>query len=272
MRSEQAGTRRLGSIRRGRKFQTDLCDRLRLEYCNHSQSRLDRPLLQRLSRSDYSDILIYRPPAMPRSSRSGVPFSSAKHSKSATAKSAIKPTRGRAVDAKSGPLQAADNDTKSSKNASRRKERPARNEQDLDGLNVYDYIPAPVKNSRTSGSRFELSREEAQLAGNKRRTGVKLDDDSDNGGSDGDDDMAGRIRRAALTIAGDDPLELDDDDDEEIDSDDAWNSGSDEERWGSSFASWKKKASKKMPVERAVQQVNTITCSSESPLTSGDVV
>jgi hypothetical protein len=32
LRSEQAGTRRLGSIRRGRKFQTDLCDRLRLEW------------------------------------------------------------------------------------------------------------------------------------------------------------------------------------------------------------------------------------------------
>jgi hypothetical protein len=198
---------------------------------------------------------------MPRSSRSGVPFSSAKHSKSTPAKALSKPTRGQATDGKSRLLQAAgDIEKKPSRDAARPAKRPVRNEQDLvDGLNVYDYIPAPVKNSRTSSSRFELSREEAQLAGNKRRNGVKLDDDSDNGGSDGDDDMAGRIRRAALTIAGDDPLELGDDDDEEIDSDDAWNSGSDEERWGSSFASWKKQAGKKTPVERAGRQVNTTT-------------
>ena len=178
---------------------------------------------------------------MPRSTRSGAPFSSAKHSKP-TSKTPVKQTRARPGDGKASSLRTTkdgDNTTQLDKGELRPRKRTVQNEQDLDGLNVYDYIPAPVKNSRTANSRFELSREEAQLAGNKRRSGVKLDDDSDNGGSDEDDDMAGRIRRAALTIAGEDPLELDDDDDEEIDSDDAWNSGSDEERWGNSFASWK---------------------------------
>ena len=109
------------------------------------------------------------------------------------------------------------------------------NEQDLNGLNVYDYVAAPVKNARTQSKRFELSREEAELAGNKRRTGVKLDDDSAEEDSGEDGDMAARIRRAALVIAGEEALQLADDDDEELDSDDAWNSDSDVERWGKSF-------------------------------------
>lgn len=186
---------------------------------------------------------------MPRSSRSGVPFSSAKHTKSS------KQGRSRSGDGLSNAVNEGDKVTKSARSSVQSAKRIAPNEQDLDGLNVYDYMPAPVKNSRTASSRFELSREEAQLAGNKRRTGVKLDDDSDNGGSGEDDDMAGRIRRAALTIAGDDPLELDDEDDEDIDSDDAWNSGSDEERWGSSFASWKK-TSRKVSARPALDKVN----------------
>jgi len=189
---------------------------------------------------------------MPRPSRSGVPFSSAKITKASGSESGTKAQSLRskpakaAQDGRSRLLAAANDDIDVKRDAGKNKRIPRDkpDEQALGGMNVYDFVAAPVKNARTSSSRFQLSREEAVLAGNKRRTGVNMNDDSSDGASDGEDDMARRIRKAALTIAGEAPLLLDDDDDEELDSDGAFNSG-DEERWGGNFGS--RKSSSKKP-------------------------
>lgn len=202
---------------------------------------------------------------MARSGNS-VPFSSSKHSSgsaqrkqsSNNERKTSKTNRNRLLEAASddGPKKRAKQQDGSSSS------RGTKNEQDFEGLNVYDFQQAKVKNARTSDKRFELSREEAQLAGNKKRHGVQLDDDdSDDAGSDGGDNMASRIRKAALIIAGQSPLELDADDDEELDSDAAWNSDSDEARWGSVFN--KDKKEKKKSRKQSTEMVEV--CLAHSP-------
>lgn len=124
----------------------------------------------------------------------------------------------------------------------------AAEETAMQGLNVYEYTPDPVKRSRQESSKFELTRDEAAGAGGSSRgkgRGLKgrnpLNDgsDDDDASADDGDDMARRIRKAARMIASDQLMNFDEDEEldggsEEVDSDAAWNGseGTDEERWG----------------------------------------
>jgi hypothetical protein len=122
----------------------------------------------------------------------------------------------------------------------------AKEEADMQGLNVYEFTQDHVKRSRMEASKFELTRDEAAIAGGSSRGGKRglqgrnpLNDASDDDADDDEDDMAKRIRKAARMIASDQLMTFEDDEEldggsEEVDSDGAWNGseGTDEERWG----------------------------------------
>ncbi|CAK9781527.1 Utp14-domain-containing protein [Cutaneotrichosporon oleaginosum] len=97
---------------------------------------------------------------------------------------------------------------------------------------TYTFDEKLPKRHRTSAQQLSLTREEAA-----ERPGREEDED---------EDMAARIRRVAMQIAGDDGAEVGESDDEDIDSDEAWEEdGSDEERWGDVFSNLKKGKGKK---------------------------
>ncbi|KAJ9099810.1 hypothetical protein QFC21_003809 [Naganishia friedmannii] len=122
----------------------------------------------------------------------------------------------------------------------------AKEEADMQGLNVYEFTQDHVKRSRMEASKFELTRDEAAIAGGSSRGGKRglqgrnpLNDASDDDADDDEDDMAKRIRKAARMIASDQLMTFEEDEEldggsEEVDSDGAWNGseGTDEERWG----------------------------------------
>lgn len=96
-----------------------------------------------------------------------------------------------------------------------------------DPANAYTYLPSLPKRSRTNAQTLSLSRDEMGEEP-RRRAG---DDDDDE-----EDDMAERIRKAGMMIAGEDKMEVESDE-SDVESDMAWGSdGSDEERWGDVFA------------------------------------
>lgn len=133
----------------------------------------------------------------------------------------------------------------------------AKEEADMQGLNVYEFTQDHVKRSRMEANKFELTRDEAANAGGSSRGGKRglqgrnpLDDASDDDADDDEDDMAKRIRKAARMIASDQLMTFEEDEEldggsEEVDSDDAWNGseGTDEERWGDAMRVLRKQSS-----------------------------
>lgn len=103
----------------------------------------------------------------------------------------------------------------------------------IDIDDAYEFDEKLPKRHRTSAQQLSLTRDEAEP--DRRR-----------GEEDDDEDMAARIRKVAMMIAGDEGAEVDESDDEEVDSDAAWEEdGSDEERWGEVFRDLRKGKGKK---------------------------
>ncbi|BEI93096.1 uncharacterized protein CcaverHIS019_0507240 [Cutaneotrichosporon cavernicola] len=120
----------------------------------------------------------------------------------------------------------------SSSGGGKRKQRTREPKEVVDIDDAYTFDEKLPKRHRTSAAQLSLARDEAQ----PERPGAE----------DDDEDMAARIRKVAMQIAGDDAAEVEESDDEDIDSDEAWEEdGSDEERWGDVFANIKKGKGKK---------------------------
>ncbi|BEJ16170.1 hypothetical protein CspHIS471_0507750 [Cutaneotrichosporon sp. HIS471] len=120
----------------------------------------------------------------------------------------------------------------SSSGGGKRKQRTREPKEVVDIDDAYTFDEKLPKRHRTSAAQLSLARDEAQ----PERPGAE----------DDDEDMAARIRKVAMQIAGDDAAEVEEGDDEDIDSDEAWEEdGSDEERWGDVFANIKKGKGKK---------------------------
>ncbi|GMK55726.1 hypothetical protein CspeluHIS016_0207820 [Cutaneotrichosporon spelunceum] len=120
----------------------------------------------------------------------------------------------------------------SSSGGGKRKQRTREPKEAVDIDDTYTFDEKLPKRHRTGAAQLSLTRDEAQ----PERPG---DDDDD-------EDMAARIRKVAMQIAGDDAAEVEESDDEDIDSNQAWEEdGSDEERWGDVFANLKKGKGKK---------------------------
>jgi U3 small nucleolar RNA-associated protein 14 len=170
------------------------------------------------------------------------PFSSARFSSS---KSAAPPPPSRRKSKGKGKAK-VDAEAAPTKLARRRAK------DDIVGNDVYTFEEGPSKRLRTDDDRFKLSREENALAGGSRREDDEVDPE------DSDDDMAARIRQAALKIAGHEALDLGDDE-SEIDSDAAWDEeGSDDERWGGAFEKWKKNGKSKKAVKAKQQKAKEV--------------
>ncbi len=120
--------------------------------------------------------------------------------------------------------------------------KPARIPKDKDAIedDIYTFEQGSSRRMRTDSNRFNLSREERSLAGGRASKSANPDASaSDVSDDDSDDEMASRIRAAALKIAGQESFNLEEDE-EEVNSDDAWDEeGDDEERWGDAFEKWK---------------------------------
>lgn len=207
-----------------------------------------------------------------RKTSSKAPFSSAKYSSqgldaSSSSKAANSKSSGKNKKNSRSALGDIDDDVDSATPTGPGAGRRGLNKEDreFEAANVYDSTKNDAgrggklngnknKAARADGGRYTLTREEAALAGYKRpgshREILESDDEGENvGGGDDDDEedaedraMAARIRKAAMTIAGENGLQLDEADDEELDSDAAWESeGDDEERWGDVFRDLRKK-------------------------------
>jgi U3 small nucleolar RNA-associated protein 14 len=123
----------------------------------------------------------------------------------------------------------------SSSGVGKRKQRTREPKEAVEIDDAYTFDEKLPKRHRTGEQQLSLTREEAQPE--RPRPGNE---------SDEDEDMAARIRRVAMQIAGDDGAEVEESDDEDIDSDEAWEEdGSDEERWGDVFRDLKKGKGKK---------------------------